>query len=259
MTPPVDLSVVVPVFACADSLPELASRVRGACAPSSWELLLVDDASPDDAEEVGRSLVDIDHAVQLLSLDRNRGQQGAVMAGLAWSTGGWVVVLDGDLQDPPEAIPHLLAQARQQGAEAVFAGRRGAYQGVGRRLTSALFRLLRPRVCRVPRDAGLFVALHRDLVDDLVAGCGTHPRVVPMIGLSGRRVVSTPVERAVRARGRSSYSPWRRLRSGVAELAWALRRRAVGRVGRPVDPATWVVRHHGAERAGVTLPKAAAR
>jgi len=233
--------VVTPVYGCADCLPELAARVRQVMAELGvrHELFLVDDVSPDDALEVGRRLAAADPAVEVLRLRRNLGQQRAVIAGLSRVRGSWTVVLDADLQDPPEAIPALIERGRQ-GFDAVFAGRRGRYQAPHRMLTSYLFRFARGRLCGVPRDAGLFVALSRRLVDDLLAACDPRPRVVAMIGHCGLPCTSIPVERSPRRHGRSAYSAFGRIASGVAEIAWALRRHLGRGAAGTADPATWI-------------------
>jgi hypothetical protein len=135
--------------------------------------------------------------------------------------------MDADLQDPPEAIPALLAVARE-GYSGVFATRRGRYESRRRLLTSKVFKRALHALCAVPIDAGAFVALDRALVDELVAVRGGGPSIVAMIGCSRRPIASVPVARDRRPEGRSAYSSWRRLRSGTEALAWVLRRRLRG-------------------------------
>jgi glycosyltransferase involved in cell wall biosynthesis len=147
----------------------------------------------------------------VLALERNVGQHAAVMIGLAFSRGDWTVILDADLQDPPEAIPRLLAAAGP-GTAAVFAGRRGAYESPSRLAASRLFKLLLHLAAGVPRDAGLYVALRRDAVDGLLRLQTDRPFVTAMIGCLGLEMVSVPVERAVRPIGGSAYSLLGRLR-----------------------------------------------
>ena len=155
----------------------------------------------------------------MLALARNRGQQRAILAGLAHARGEWVVVMDADLQDPPEAIPDLL-RAASTGARAVFAGRRGSYESAGRLATSRMFKRLLHWMCGVPADAGVFVILHRSLVQRILALGGPCPFLVAMIGSTGLPAVSVPVARDPRPVGVSAYSGWDRLRSAMAALAW---------------------------------------
>jgi glycosyltransferase involved in cell wall biosynthesis len=114
----VELSVVVPVYGCADCLEALYQRlspVLQACA-SSYEIILVDDCAPDGAWQVIRRLSEQDPRVRGLRLSRNFGQHAAITAGLAECAGERAVVMDCDLQDPPEAIPALVQRARAASA-----------------------------------------------------------------------------------------------------------------------------------------------
>lgn len=215
------VSIVVPVYRNADTLRELHRRLCRAMEslPLSYELLFVDDACPEGSLEVLRELAERDSQVAVLALERNVAQQRAVLIGLAHARGDYVVVMDADLQDPPEAIPDLLAKAHE-GFDAVFAGRRGHYESRSRLLSSRLFKGLLHLVSGVPADAGLFVAMNRRMVDRLLTYRGPHPFVVAMIGCTGLPVVSIPVARAQRLKGSSAYSFWGRLKVGSLALAW---------------------------------------
>jgi undecaprenyl-phosphate 4-deoxy-4-formamido-L-arabinose transferase len=121
--------------------------------------------------------------------------------------------MDADLQDPPEAVP-LLLEALGRDGEAVFAGRRGSYQSATRMAATHLFRWVLHRLSarRLPRDAGLFVAMTRALAQRLALSPDPHPYVVGMIGRAGVPVHSIPVARRPNPQGRSGYSGWMRLR-----------------------------------------------
>jgi glycosyltransferase involved in cell wall biosynthesis len=224
-----DIAIVAPVYRNAPTLPALVARQRRVLGSEglSHEIVLIDDACPDGSSETISRLAARDPAIRLVSLDRNVGQHRAILAGLARSDAEWTVVMDADLQDPPEAIPALLAVARE-GYSAVFAGRRGRYESRGRLATSRVFKQALHSLCGVPTDAGAFVALDRDLVNELVAVPGGGPSIVAMIGCGGRPLVSVPVLRARRPHGRSAYSSWRRLRSALGALGWVARRRLNG-------------------------------
>jgi glycosyltransferase involved in cell wall biosynthesis len=232
--PDPELSVVVPVYRNADTLGGLHRRLRAVLEPlAPYEILFVDDGCPEGSRAVLQGLAGTDPRVAALVLDRNVGQQRAILAGLAHARGEWVVVMDADLQDPPEAIPDLL-RAAGTGARAVFAGRRGEYESAGRLATSRLFKRTLHRLCGVPADAGCFVALHRSLVSRLLDLGGPRPFVVAMIGCTGLPAISVPVEREARASGTSSYSGWGRAWSGASALVWLILWRArVIRPGRP--------------------------
>src|SRR5205814_350062 len=120
------VSVVVPVYRNTETLEELHRRLDAAlgAAGVDFELVFVEDACPAGSLAVLRRLEAADPRVGVLALPRNVGQHAAVLRGLARARGRAVVVMDADLQDPPDAVPALLAR-RAQGPAAVFAGRRG--------------------------------------------------------------------------------------------------------------------------------------
>ncbi len=218
-----EVSVVIPVYRNADTLSSLYQRVRQMLETQelTYEVVFVDDACPDGSLPALEELARADPRVGVLALERNVGQHRAVLAGLSCARGEWVVVLDADLQDPPEAIPALLAKARE-GYAAVFAGRRGRYESPARLLTSRLFKWLLHKASGVPPDAGLYVVLNREMVERLLAMRGPSPFVVAMIGCAGLPMASIPVERSPRPGGRSAYSFRGRLRSGWRGVAWTL-------------------------------------
>jgi polyisoprenyl-phosphate glycosyltransferase len=242
-----EVSVVVPVYRNADTLPELQRRLcrvlDGVLAASesadqaarTFEIIYVDDACPGGSLPVLESLAREDHRVQVLSLAHNVGQHRAVLAGLSYARGTWTVVMDADLQDPPEAIPSLLHEGRR-GSAAVFAGRRGEYESPTRLLTSRLFKWLMHLLCGLPKDAGIFVALHRSAVERVLAIAGRRPFVVAVIGCTDLQLTSLPVRRARRPYGSSTYSVLGRLRSAWRGIEWVLRWKWRRFWGQPPEP-----------------------
>lgn len=138
-----ELSVVIPVFGCSRQLDELYERLRAAIEPltADFELVLVDDASPDSAWPRLMALAESDPRVRVFGLSRNFGQDAAITAGLAKARGRWVIVMDCDLQEPPEAIPELYARA-QEGFEVVRTERGARGHSRVRRLASSVYRRL---------------------------------------------------------------------------------------------------------------------
>ena len=214
------ISVVLPVYRNEDTVEELTDRLERALDGRELELLFVVDGSPDGSLAVLERLAASHEAVRVLALERNRGQARAIMRGVAAARGEEVVVMDADLQDPPEAVPSLLAGLDR--AAAVFAGRRGAYESRGRLATGRLFRRLNHLLCGVPRDAGAFVALRADAVEAVLALNGPPPAPVSMIGLTGLPTASIPVERARRRSGTSSHGSGARIRAGLRGLGWGV-------------------------------------
>jgi len=218
-----EVSVVVPVYRNADTLSALYQRVRQALETQglTYEVVFVDDACPAGSLAVLQGLAGNDPHVAVLALASNMGQHRAVLAGLGHAHGERVVVLDADLQDPPEAIPELLSKL-QEGFGAVFAGRRGHYESDVRLLTSRLFKWLLYKASGVPADAGLFVAMNRAMVERLLAYDTPRPFLVAQMGFTGLPLASIPVVRAQRSGGGSAYTFWARLMIGVRALFWSI-------------------------------------
>jgi glycosyltransferase involved in cell wall biosynthesis len=220
---PPTVSVVVPVFRNRDSLRELAAGVRAALAGTwPYELVLVDDACPDGSGALIDELARTDDAVVPLHLAVNRGQQRAVLAGLAVARGSWCAVMDADLQDRPEDLQPLVRRALAGDVDGVFGGRRSRYESTWRSLTGRVHRRLRSLLLPLPADAGLFVVLSRAAVERVLALRGPSPAVVAMIGCAGLRLVSVGVVREARQSSPSTYSEAMRLRVALGTLAWGL-------------------------------------
>lgn len=239
------VSVVVPVYRNAATLRELHARLSEALSDlGSHELIFVNDGCDGGSGAVLRELAEADQTTVVVDLGVNRGQHSAVFAGLERSRGEWTVVLDADLQDPPEAIPLLIAASA--GIDAVFAGRRGGYESRLRLVTGKAYRRLLHLVAGTEIDAGAYVALSRRMVARLLEmhslTSGRAPALVAMIGCTGLETVSLPVTRARRPEGSSAYTAARRVRSGLQALtwttAWKLRGRSRMLNRPPVDSAT---------------------
>jgi polyisoprenyl-phosphate glycosyltransferase len=139
-----ELSVVIPVYKCDECLRHLHDRLTVALSSitTDYEIVFVDDRSPDASWRTLTELESHDAHVELVRLSRNFGQHAAITAGLAHARGRWTVVMDCDLQDPPEEIPRLYAKA-QEGYDVVFTRRTGRRHSWFRRAASrAYFRLL---------------------------------------------------------------------------------------------------------------------
>ena len=216
--------MVVPVHGNAGTLEALVSRLAAALHGRDWRIHLVIDASPDDSAAVAGRLAAGDPRVRVTVLERNVGQHRALGAGLAAEPGAtaWVC-LDADLQDPPEAVPRLLDRLAEGDVHAVFAGRRGAYEGPLRLLTGAVHRAVLARLTGLPADAGAFLALGPQARAAVLAAAA--PSLVAAIGAARLPVASLPVVREVRLQGRSAWTARARLRQSLRTLLWTARRR----------------------------------
>ena len=135
------ISVVIPVYNCAGCLPALHERLTETLSAitADYEIVLVDDRSRDDAWDVLTALARADRRLRIVRLSRNFGQHAAITAGLTRSRGDWTVVMDCDLQEPPEEIARLWAKA-QEGYDIVRATRKGRRHSAFRRMSASLYR-----------------------------------------------------------------------------------------------------------------------
>lgn len=205
------LSVVVPVYGCAASLRELHRRLQAALADlstaGSYQLLFVNDQSPDDSWAILTQLAATDASVLALNLSRNFGQHAALTAGLDRATGEWVVVMDCDLQDQPEEIPRLLAHALAGQLDVVFARRVNRQDTAGKQWGGKLFHRLLAWLGVAAQDptTGNFGIFNHRVVAAL--GLLREPtRAFPLqVRWLGFRQGALAVQHAARAHGRSSY------------------------------------------------------
>jgi polyisoprenyl-phosphate glycosyltransferase len=221
------VAVVVPVYRNAATLEALVARLGKALAGRDWRLRLVVDACPRGSAEVALRLAAADPRVAVTGLTVNSGQHAALRQGLADEPDADVwVCMDADLQDPPEAVPLLLDRLGVGDVEAVFAGRRGAYESRVRRVTGGLHRRVAARLTGLPPDAGAFLAMGPGVRRAVLAAVDDGaPSVVLAVAGAGERTTSLPVPRDVRPEGSSAWTGRARVAQSVRSLAWAARRR----------------------------------
>jgi polyisoprenyl-phosphate glycosyltransferase len=168
---PYRVSVVVPAYNEAENLPELYRQLTEVLSdlPLRIELLIIDDASTDGTLDWLREKSQADHRVRFISFSRNFGHQAAVTAGLQHATGDVVVIMDADLQDPPQAIPEMI-QEWLSGAQIVTGHRvQRDVDPLSKRLFAWLYYRVLTRLAetRIPVDAGDFCLMDRVVVNAL--------------------------------------------------------------------------------------------
>lgn len=214
-----ELSVVVPVFNEEENIPELHRRLVATLegVVSSYEILFVDDGSRDGSWGLVQELADKDPQVRGLRFSRNFGHQMAFAAGLDHAQGEAVVIMDADLQDPPEVIPELLARWRQ-GFEVVYAVRRARHGESAFKLWTAklFYRLLR-RITPVdiPLDTGDFRLMGRRAVEAFRRLGERHRFTRGLVAWLGFRQTGVLYDRAARHAGDTKYPLRKMLRFAI--------------------------------------------
>ena len=203
------ISVISPVYGCGNCLNHLYARLINSLEQISpdFEIILVNDSSPDDSWEIVKELCGKDKSVIGINLSRNFGQHYAITAGLDQSRGDWVVVMDCDLQDRPEEIPALYQKA-MEGYDVVFAQRIKRRDNIFKRATSKLFHKTLSFLTNTEIDAsianfGIFSSSVIKAVCSMREQLRWFPTFVNWVGFKNTKI---PVEHSKRDNGRSGYT-----------------------------------------------------
>ena len=202
-------SIIAPIYNEKENLPELYARVRDVMDSTgeTWELLLVDDGSTDSSSEIIRRLAREDRRVRPVIFARNFGHQVAVTAGLDYSRGDAVVIIDADLQDPPELILDM-AKKWREGYEVVYAVRTEREGESWFKLwTASLFYRLIYRITdvKIPLDTGDFRLMDRSVVNVMNRMRERHRFLRGMSAWVGFRQIGVEYKRAARKAGETKY------------------------------------------------------
>jgi polyisoprenyl-phosphate glycosyltransferase len=206
----VDLSIVIPVFRSERLLPELVRRVAAALGPqgagAAYELILVNDCSPDRSWEMIEQACEHYPNVKGVNLRRNSGQHNAIMAGLRHATGAVVVVMDDDLQHAPEDISKLYASI-VEGHDLSYAAFRHPKHARWKRAGSAFRDLTARLLLGVPRGMRIssFKAMNAEIARQIVRYEGPFPYVDGLALMATRNVANVPLEHYPRPDGRGNY------------------------------------------------------
>lgn len=201
---PIELSVVVPVYGCRGCLAELHRRLVASLSAltRSFEIVFVDDASPDGAWEELVRLARRHPEVRAFGLSRNFGQDAAITAGLTRSRGRWTVVMDCDLQEPPEEIPRLYAKA-MEGYDLVRTVRTRRAHARLRRLASRGYRRL---ISDEPTEYSSMSLLSRGVVDAFLSLRDRDREYTLVLDWLGFDQATVEIEYADRPEGASAYT-----------------------------------------------------
>ena len=202
-------SIVAPAVNEEDTLPHFYERVVAVMEQvgEPFEVVLINDGSSDGTFRVMRALHERDPRVRVVDFSRNFGHQIAISAGLDYARGDAVIIIDSDLQDPPEVIPQLIARWKA-GVEVVYAQRaRRTGETRFKLLTAAAFYRLIARITSVeiPRDTGDFRLLDRRVVQTLVTMREHHRFMRGLSAWVGFRQEAVPYDRHERFAGTTKY------------------------------------------------------
>jgi polyisoprenyl-phosphate glycosyltransferase len=204
-----DISVIIPVYNEEKGLPELYARLRSSVEKVSKdaEFIFVNDASTDGSLGLIRHMAETDKRVRYISFSRNFGHQLAVTAGLEHSKGKVAVIIDGDLQDPPELIPALYEEYRR-GFKVVYARRKSrAGESWFKKTTARMFYRLLKRLTHVqiPIDTGDFRLIDRQIVEQLRLMPEPNKFLRGQIAWMGFRQTFVEFDRDARKYGKTGY------------------------------------------------------
>jgi glycosyltransferase involved in cell wall biosynthesis len=207
-------SIIAPIYNELDNLPELYRRVKEVMDSSgeAWELILVDDGSTDGSTDRIRELGETDQAVRPVIFARNFGHQVAITAGWDYARGDAVIIIDADLQDPPEVILEL-ARKWKEGFEVVYAVRseREGETWFKKFTAAAFYRLIYSITdVKIPVDTGDFRLMDRKVVDVLKQMRERHRFPRGMSAWVGFKQVGVEYKRAARTAGVTKY-PFRKM------------------------------------------------
>jgi len=207
-------SIIAPIYNEKDNIHELHRRVSEVMKSmrQTWELILVDDGSTDGSTELIRELAKRDKHVRPVIFARNFGHQIAITAGWDYARGDAVIVIDADLQDPPELIPEMVKKWRE-GYEVVYAVRAEREGESWFKLwTASLFYRIIARITdvNIPLDTGDFRLMDRKVVDVLKSMRERHRFPRGMSAWVGFRQIGVEYRRAARVAGETKY-PFRKM------------------------------------------------
>lgn len=203
------ISIVSPVYRAEKILPILVSEIEKVMAKigESYEIILVDDRSPDNSWEVMQNLAAENQNLKIFRLSRNFGQHPTIMAGLSKTKGGWIVVMDCDMQDQPKEIEKLYEKAKQ-GFDVVLARREQRKDSFSKKMGSQLFYKAFNYLAgiEINNEIANFGVYHKKVIQSVLS-VNDNIKFFPLfVNWVGFKSTAIPIEHANREEGTSSYS-----------------------------------------------------
>lgn len=204
-----ELSLVIPVYNGSETIRAVVESIQRVFASHSFEIILVNDGSEDDSENVCAQLVQESRGtVTLVQLSRNFGEHSAVLAGLGQARGEYMAVLDDDGQHPPEEVARMLAEIKEKNYDVVYGHyiekQHSSFRNAGSRFNDRIATLMLGK----PKDLYLssFKVMNRFLVNEIIKYRGPYPYADGLIYRTTRRIGQIPVEHRANIAGPSRYT-----------------------------------------------------
>ncbi len=203
------LSIIIPTYKSEANLPALIKRLEDVLSGLiyNYEIVFVNDNSPDNTMSVLRGICSETPSVKVISLSRNFGQQIAISAGLKYSSGDAAVIMDDDLQDPPEFIPELIKKW-EEGYKIVYAIRKTRQENLFKRSAYKLFYRILSKLSHIdiPKDSGDFGLMDRKIISILNEMPERDRFLRGLRAWVGFKQIGLEYDRDARYRGDSAYS-----------------------------------------------------
>ncbi len=203
-----ELSVVIPVYKGAKTISKLVESLQEELHTFDFEIILVNDGSPDNSEKVCRELSTIHKNIKFISLRKNFGEFNAVMCGLNHVAGKYAVIIDDDFQNPPSEIIKLLDKAKSKDFDVVYSYYTEKKHHVFRNVGSWLVNRLTTSLLNKPADLYLssFKLIKKGVVEEIIKYKGPYPYIDALIFRVTNNVEKTEVQHSERMEGESNYT-----------------------------------------------------
>lgn len=215
------ISVVTPVYGCCENLNSLYERLRDTLSTitEDYEIIMVNDASPDNAWEAIKELAQKDGRVKGVDLSRNFGQHKAISAGLEYAQGEWTVVMDCDLQDQPEDIIKLYSKA-MEGYDIVFGRRFERKDSIYKRFSSRMFYIVNDYLTENKLDSTVanYSIISRKALNSVLRMKEQNRVYSLFANWVGFKKIEIDIEHAKRPEGKSSYTLYKMINLAIDSI-----------------------------------------
>lgn len=219
-----DISVVIPLYNEAESLPELTAWIERVMSANgfSYEIIFVNDGSSDNSMEVIRSLAAKNPSIHAVSFSRNYGKSPALNTGFARANGDVVITMDADLQDSPDEIPELYRMIAEEGYDLVSGWKKKRYDPLSKTIPTKLFNATARKVSGIKNlhDFNCGLKAYRKEVVKNIEVYGEMHRYIPYLAKNAGfdKIGEKPVHHQARKHGKSKFMGWNRFVNGYLDL-----------------------------------------